>query len=164
VSKSHTLVPFHAAEGLTLKQAADVAGKSVRTLRNWSTDHGIGRRVAGGTWVVSKVALAMLLARLSAIGILGCARSTSPWRSITCGSISATCSTCRSSPSEILAMSAKSAVVFAFFAKSAISAVLTSTPIPMMPSSCANTELQNDRHYQVSHAVQRATVTSTRHR
>ena len=60
-SKNHTLVPFHAAEGLTLKQAADVAGKSVRTLRNWSTEHGIGRRVAGGTWVVSKVALAMLL-------------------------------------------------------------------------------------------------------
>ena len=61
MSKSYTLIPFHVAEGLTLKQAADVAGKSVRTLRNWSTEHGIGRRVAGGTWVVSKVALAMLL-------------------------------------------------------------------------------------------------------
>ena len=61
VSKSHTLVPFHAAEGLTLKQAVDVAGKSERTLRNWCVEHGIGRRVAGGTWVVSKVALAMLL-------------------------------------------------------------------------------------------------------
>jgi len=61
VSKSHTLVPFHAAEGLTLKEAVDVAGKSERTLRNWCVEHGIGRRVAGGTWVVSKVALAMLL-------------------------------------------------------------------------------------------------------
>ncbi len=59
--KSHTLVPFHVAEGLTLKEATDVAGKSVRTLRNWCTEHGIGRRVAGGSWVVSKVALAMLL-------------------------------------------------------------------------------------------------------
>ena len=61
MSKSHTSVPFHAAEGLTLKQAADVAGKSERTLRNWCVERGIGRRVAGGSWVVSKVALAMLL-------------------------------------------------------------------------------------------------------
>ena len=27
----------------------------------WCVEHGIGRRVAGGTWKVSKVALAMLL-------------------------------------------------------------------------------------------------------
>jgi hypothetical protein len=57
----YTLVPFHAAEGLTMKEAARVAGKSERTVRNWCADHGIGRRVADGTWVVSKVALQMLL-------------------------------------------------------------------------------------------------------
>jgi hypothetical protein len=47
--------------GLNLQQAAAVAGKSQRTLRNWCIEHGIGRRVADGTWVVSRVALAMLL-------------------------------------------------------------------------------------------------------
>jgi hypothetical protein len=59
LSKNCTLVPFDAAEGLTLQQAAAVAGKSQRTLRNWCIEHGIGRRVADGTWVVSRVALAM---------------------------------------------------------------------------------------------------------
>jgi hypothetical protein len=38
-----------------------IAGKSERTLRNWCDEHGIGRRIAGGSWAVSKVALAMLL-------------------------------------------------------------------------------------------------------
>ena len=61
MSRKYTLVPFNAAEGMTLKQAAAVAGKSERTVRDWCAEHGIGRRVAGGTWVVSKVALAMLL-------------------------------------------------------------------------------------------------------
>jgi hypothetical protein len=61
LSKNYTLVPFHAAEGLTLQQAAAVAGKSQRTLRNWCIEHGIGRRVADGTWMVGRVALAMLL-------------------------------------------------------------------------------------------------------
>jgi hypothetical protein len=59
--KNYTLVPFHAAEGLTSKQAVEVAGKKERTLRNWCVEHGIGRRVGGGTWVVSKVAPQMLL-------------------------------------------------------------------------------------------------------
>ena len=59
--RSFTLVPFHAAEGLTLGRAAEIAGKSERTLRNWCVEHGIGRRVAGGAWVVSRVALGMLL-------------------------------------------------------------------------------------------------------
>jgi hypothetical protein len=59
--KWFTLVPFHAAEGMTMKDAAKTAGKSERTVRNWCTVHGIGRRVADGTWVISKVALQMLL-------------------------------------------------------------------------------------------------------
>ena len=56
-----TLVPFDRREGLSLKMAADLAGKSEATLRAWCQRDGIGRRVAGGTWVVSRVALRMLL-------------------------------------------------------------------------------------------------------
>jgi hypothetical protein len=56
-----TLIPYDAREGLTLQQAAGIAGKRVGTMRNWCVQHGLGRRVGGGTWVVSKVALAMFL-------------------------------------------------------------------------------------------------------
>jgi hypothetical protein len=55
------LVPFNKREGMTLRQAALVAGKSESTLRNWCVDYGIGRRVGGGIWTVSRVALAMHL-------------------------------------------------------------------------------------------------------
>jgi hypothetical protein len=44
-----------------MKQAADIAGKSESTLRGWSEEHGLGRRIGGGIWCVSKVALAMFL-------------------------------------------------------------------------------------------------------
>ena len=56
-----TLVPFAGEECVSIGMAATLAGKSERTLRNWCVEHGIGRRVAGGTWAVSRVALAMLL-------------------------------------------------------------------------------------------------------
>lgn len=56
-----TLVPYDRREGLSLGEAAGVAGKSVGTVRNWCVQHGLGRRVGGGTWIVSKVALAMFL-------------------------------------------------------------------------------------------------------
>ncbi len=56
-----TLVPFADEERISIGEAAAIAGKSERTLRNWCVDHGVGRRVAGGVWAVSKVALAMLL-------------------------------------------------------------------------------------------------------
>jgi hypothetical protein len=56
-----TLIPFDKREGISLGQAATVAGKSTGTIRNWCLQNGIGRRVGGGTWVVSKVALAMFL-------------------------------------------------------------------------------------------------------
>ena len=59
--KCHTLIPFDADEGLRLDEAARVAGKSARTVRNWCVERGIGRKVGGGTWVVSRVALAMFL-------------------------------------------------------------------------------------------------------
>ena len=55
------LSPFDKRECLTLRQAAAVAGKSESTLRVWCEGYGLGRRVGGGTWCVSKVALAMHL-------------------------------------------------------------------------------------------------------
>jgi hypothetical protein len=56
-----TLVPFADEERVSIKMAAQIAGKSERTLRNWCVEHGIGRRIADGNWAVSRVALAMLL-------------------------------------------------------------------------------------------------------
>jgi hypothetical protein len=55
------LTPFDKRECMSLKEAADIAGKSESTLRGWCEQHGLGRRVGGGTWSVSKVALAMFL-------------------------------------------------------------------------------------------------------
>lgn len=55
------LVPFDRSEGLTVEAAAEVAGRSVRTMRLWCEQHQIGRRIGGGPWVVSRVALDMLL-------------------------------------------------------------------------------------------------------
>src|ERR1700686_877532 len=56
-----TLIPFDKSEGMTLAGGSGVAGKSQGTIRNWCVQHNLGRRVGGGTWVVSKVALAMFL-------------------------------------------------------------------------------------------------------
>jgi hypothetical protein len=55
------LSPFDKRECISLKEAADIAGKSESTVRGWCDEHGLGRRVGGGTWSVSKVALAMFL-------------------------------------------------------------------------------------------------------
>lgn len=55
------LVPFDRAEGITLAEAAGIAGKSVSTVRGWCDQHGVGRRVGGGVWVVSRPALLMFL-------------------------------------------------------------------------------------------------------
>lgn len=56
-----TLIPYDKREGVPLNVAAERAGKSAGTIRNWCIEHGIGRRVGGGQWIVSKVALAMYL-------------------------------------------------------------------------------------------------------
>jgi hypothetical protein len=56
-----TLVPFADEERISIGKAAHIAGKSERTLRNWCVEHRIGRRIAGGNWAVSRIALAMLL-------------------------------------------------------------------------------------------------------
>ena len=55
------LSPFDRRECLSLKEAAGIAGKAESTMRGWCEQHGLGRRVGGGTWSVSKVALAMFL-------------------------------------------------------------------------------------------------------
>ena len=55
------LIPHDPREACTLAQAARRAGKSESTVRNWCLNHGIGRRVVGGTWSVSRPALEMLL-------------------------------------------------------------------------------------------------------
>jgi Helix-turn-helix domain len=54
------LRPFHRSEALSIAQAAFIANKSKRTVREWAQLHDLGRRI-GGQWVVSKVALAMWL-------------------------------------------------------------------------------------------------------
>jgi hypothetical protein len=61
VEERKILYPFDKHECISLKQAASIAGKSESTLRGWCEQHGLGRRVGGGTWSVSKVALAMFL-------------------------------------------------------------------------------------------------------
>jgi hypothetical protein len=55
------LVPFDNRECMSLKEAAAIASKSVSAMRARCEEHGLGRRVGGGTWMVSKVALAMFL-------------------------------------------------------------------------------------------------------
>jgi hypothetical protein len=55
------LSPFDKRECISLKEAAEIAGKSESTMRGWCDEHGLGRRIGGGPWMVSKVALAMFL-------------------------------------------------------------------------------------------------------
>jgi hypothetical protein len=54
------LIPFDRRETLSLKQAAEISGKSVETIRRWCALHDIGRRI-GGQWAVSHPALLMML-------------------------------------------------------------------------------------------------------
>src|SRR4051812_38458228 len=55
------LRPFDRREAMTTKEAADLADRSESTIRTWATVYGIGRRIAGGPFSISRVALAMLL-------------------------------------------------------------------------------------------------------
>ena len=50
-----TLIPYDKREGIPLNIAAERAGKSPGTIRNWCIEHGIGRRVGSGQWIVSKL-------------------------------------------------------------------------------------------------------------
>lgn len=60
-SVPQVLIPWNASEAITTDQAAVIARKSTRTIRLWCANHDIGRRVVNGDWVVSQVALTMLL-------------------------------------------------------------------------------------------------------
>jgi hypothetical protein len=81
-SDSRCLIPFDRREGMTTAEAAEQANRTERTIRMWCRDHDIGRRVAGGPWLVSRVALAMYLngdtAALSAY-LAGDRRSSRVW-------------------------------------------------------------------------------------
>ncbi len=55
------LLPFDIRECICPKDAAAIAGRSESTLRAWCNERGLVRRIGGGTWSVSKVALAMFL-------------------------------------------------------------------------------------------------------
>jgi Helix-turn-helix domain len=56
------VAPFSGSkcEALSIAEAALIAGRSVRTIRDWCARLDIGRRI-GGQWAVSHVALAMYL-------------------------------------------------------------------------------------------------------
>jgi hypothetical protein len=54
------LVPYDRHEAISLKVAAERAGRAQSTIRNWCDKYGIGRMV-GGLCEVSKVALVMYL-------------------------------------------------------------------------------------------------------
>ena len=56
----HTLVPYAGEECISIGEAATIARKSERALRTWCRRSHIGRRI-GGSWAVSRVALAMLI-------------------------------------------------------------------------------------------------------
>jgi hypothetical protein len=55
------LKPHIRGEAISVKEAMKIAGRSESTVRNWSKERGIGRRIAGGKWDISRVALTMLL-------------------------------------------------------------------------------------------------------
>jgi hypothetical protein len=55
------LIPYDRREALSLRQAADISGKSVETIRRWCALHDLGRRIGDGQWMVSRIALAMWL-------------------------------------------------------------------------------------------------------
>jgi len=57
----NVLVPYDERDAISVTVAARKAGKAVRTIRLWACKHGIGRRIAGGNWTISRVALQMLL-------------------------------------------------------------------------------------------------------
>jgi hypothetical protein len=48
------LVPFDPREAMTVEAAAKIAGRDTRTIRYWCAASGIGRRIAGGHWAVSR--------------------------------------------------------------------------------------------------------------
>jgi hypothetical protein len=56
----NVLIPYDVREAISVASAARNAGKSETTTRTWCRRSHIGRRI-GGSWAVSRVALAMLI-------------------------------------------------------------------------------------------------------
>jgi hypothetical protein len=56
-----THIPFDKRESMTLLAAAKFTGKPVETIKNWCLQNGFDGRVGSETWIVSGVALAMML-------------------------------------------------------------------------------------------------------
>jgi hypothetical protein len=59
--RPQTLTPFWPEEAFTVKEAGFLTRKSDGTIRSWCQNNFLGRRVGGGSWLVSKVALAAFL-------------------------------------------------------------------------------------------------------
>lgn len=55
------LRPYAAEEAVSVAEAARITRKSPGTMRAWCALHDLGRRVGGGDWQLSRVALAMHL-------------------------------------------------------------------------------------------------------
>jgi hypothetical protein len=49
------LISFDRREGMSVSAAANLAGKSVSTIRGWCCHYGLGRRIGDGTLIVSRV-------------------------------------------------------------------------------------------------------------
>jgi hypothetical protein len=47
IEEPQVLRPFHRGEALSIAEAASIAGRSVRTLRDWCARLDIGRRIGG---------------------------------------------------------------------------------------------------------------------
>ena len=55
------LVPYDRREAIDVQTAAKIAARGETTIRQWCAIHHIGRRVGGGPWQVSRVALREVL-------------------------------------------------------------------------------------------------------
>jgi hypothetical protein len=59
--RTFVLVPYEPLEALSVKEAAELAGNSPSTIRSWCERYEVARKIAGGNWQVSWIALQMLL-------------------------------------------------------------------------------------------------------
>ena len=55
------LVPWIPAEAITVAEAANIARRGPKTVREWAARYDIGRPVVTAQWMISRVALTMLL-------------------------------------------------------------------------------------------------------
>jgi len=72
-------VPYDPREAVSVKTAAELAGRSQSTIRNWCERFKIARKIADGNWQVSRVALRMLLdGDMDALDAYGAGDRSSP--------------------------------------------------------------------------------------